>query len=109
MTSENRRGAQARFVGLAEAMAAEAFGVNMIEMRTRTRRHRAPEARQVAIYLAHTVCGISLRALSRFLGRHPSTAIHACRQVEARRDRAEFDRALDRMERQLRRAVEARP
>ena len=43
-------------------------------------------ARDVAIYLAHTERGESLRSLADATGTHPSTMMRAVRRVEARRD-----------------------
>ncbi len=43
-------------------------------------------ARDVAIYLAHTENGESLRALAGATGRHPSTVMRAVRRVESHRD-----------------------
>ncbi len=43
-------------------------------------------AREVAIYLAHTEGGESLRSLAGATGSHPSTVMRAVRRVEARRE-----------------------
>ena len=43
-------------------------------------------AREVAIYLAHTEGGESLRSLASATGTHPSTMMRAVRRVEARRE-----------------------
>lgn len=61
-----------RCAGLARAIFPEGGGVGA--------------AREVAIYLAHTGEGESLRALAGATGSHPSTVMRAVRRVEARRD-----------------------
>ena len=46
----------------------------------------ACSAREVAIYLAHTERGESIRALAGAIGNHPSTVMRTVRRVESRRD-----------------------
>lgn len=99
------RAGQQSLVGLAQAVVASAYGVTLREMRTRTRKIQAQEARQLATYLARVVFEIGLRELARETGRSPGTTCHACRKVEQRRDRPEFDRAVDYLEMQLRAAA----
>lgn len=57
------------------------------------RRGRAEvaQARQVAMYLAHVVLGLSLTDVGRRFGRDRTTAAHACRLVEDWRDDPAFD------------------
>lgn len=52
-------------------------------------------ARQVAMYLAHVCCGMSLTEVGQMFGRDRTTVAHGCRKVEGRRDDPLFDRALD--------------
>ncbi len=86
-------------VALTQEMIACALGVHVAEMRAPTRR-RAPvaQARQIAMYLMHVTFGFSLSAVGRHFGRDRTTAAHACRQVEDRRDDRDFDLLLDRLE-----------
>ena len=77
----------------------------MTEMRSRTRRLEAQKARQLATYLARVVFDISLRELARETGRSPGTAFYACKQVENRREKPEFDRTVDFLEHHLRAAA----
>lgn len=90
------RAAQA---ALAQEMIACALDVSIAEMRAPTRR-RAPvaHARQIAMYLTHVAFGFSLSAVGRYFGRDRTTAAHACRQIEDRRDNQDFDLLLDRLE-----------
>lgn len=60
---------------------------------TRGRAHVAL-ARQVAMYLAHVGCELSLTAVGRLFGRDRSTVAHACRRIENAREGPQFDRAL---------------
>lgn len=48
-------------------------------------------ARQIAMYMAHVALGISLNQIGQILGRDRTTARHACRVVEDRRDEPAFD------------------
>lgn len=59
---------------------------------------RVALARQVAMYLAHVGCGLSMTAAGRLFGRDRTTVAHACLIVEDRRDDPLFDRALDLLE-----------
>jgi len=55
-------------------------------------------ARQVAMYLAHVACGLTLAEVGRLFGRDRKTVAHACTLIENRRDDTSFDRALDLLE-----------
>lgn len=52
-------------------------------------------ARQVAMYLAHVSCGMTLTEVGAMFGRDRTTVAHACLKVEYRRDDPTFDRSLD--------------
>jgi chromosomal replication initiation ATPase DnaA len=75
------------------------FGVRPEDLNrlTRGRAHIAL-ARQVAMYLAHVACGMSLTDTGRLFGRDRTTVAHACGVIEDRRDDPVFDRALDLLE-----------
>lgn len=62
-------------------------------------------ARQVAMYLGHVACGLSLTAVGRVFERDRSTAAHACKRVEDRREDKDFDAALQMMETSVRTIV----
>lgn len=87
---------------LAGAVAA-AFGIPKHEITSRSRR-RAPAAfaRQAAIYLPHVGLGLSYTEAGRIFRRDRTTAAHACRIVEERRDDACLDACLDYLEAALR-------
>jgi hypothetical protein len=55
-------------------------------------------ARQIAMYLAHVSCGLTLTEVGRGFGRDRTTVAHACKLVEDRRDAPETDLALDYLE-----------
>ncbi|RMF33193.1 MAG: helix-turn-helix domain-containing protein [Alphaproteobacteria bacterium] len=59
-------------------------------------RQSAP--RSALVYLAHTSEGVSIRALSRQLGVHPSTVHRQVRRIEERRDDPLFDEAIFRLD-----------
>ena len=100
LRSDLERAAQ---VALMQETIARALDVPVNELRSPTRQ-RAPVAlaRQVAMYLSHVALGLSLSAVGRHFGRDRTTAAHACRQIEDRRDDRDFDLLLDRLERAVR-------
>ena len=82
-----------------ESAVAQVFGIRHAEL-FRATRGKAPVAlaRQVAMYLAHVACGLSLTDTGRLFGRDRTTVAHACGVIEDRRDDPLFDRALDLLE-----------
>jgi chromosomal replication initiation ATPase DnaA len=48
--------------------------------------------RQIAMYVAHTVLGLSMSEVGRGFGRDRTTVLHACHLIEDLRDDPEFDR-----------------
>lgn len=89
------------------AMVAAAFGLAAEELASE-RRGMADVAfaRQVAMYLAHTRLGLPLTAAGGLFQRDRTTARHACRQVEDRRDDPRVDRLLECLERGIDVAVD---
>ena len=71
--------------------------LDLIRLPTRGRA-KVAIARQVGMYLAHVACGLSLTDAGELFERDRTTAAHACRIVEERRENADFDRALQLME-----------
>jgi chromosomal replication initiation ATPase DnaA len=79
-----------------EPAVATVFGVDMEDLRAPTRRSaRAAFARQVAMYLAHVVCGLTLTEVGMLFARDRTTVAHACGVVEDRRDDPELDLRID--------------
>ena len=77
----------------------QVFGIAYKDLRRTTRgRAKVALARQVAMYLAHVGCGLSLTATGRLFERDRTTVAHACGVIEDRRDDPTFDRALDLLE-----------
>ncbi len=77
------------------SIVAAAFDVAASEMRSPTRgRAKVALARQAALYLAHVVLGLTLSDAGRLYGRDRTTAAHACRLIEDRRDEPGFDALL---------------
>lgn len=69
-------------------------------MRAATRRSaRAAFARQVAMYLAHVVCGLSVTEVGLIFARDRTTVAHACELIEDRSDEPELDARLEYLER----------
>jgi len=86
-------------VAFAREIVARAFQISVAEIIAPTRR-TAPVAlaRQTAMYLTHVVFGMSISSVGRHFGRDRTTASHACRQIEDRRDDPTFDLLVDRLE-----------
>jgi chromosomal replication initiation ATPase DnaA len=75
------------------------FMVRSADLWAGTRRHpRAAFARQVAMYLAHVTCGLTLTEVGEVFARDRTTVAHACGLVEDLRDAAAFDRSLELLE-----------
>jgi Bacterial dnaA protein helix-turn-helix len=55
-------------------------------------------ARQVAMYLAHVGCGLTMTAAGSLFGRDRTTVAHACLIIEDRRDDPLFDHAVELLE-----------
>lgn len=82
-----------------DQLVSRVFGVARGELRTATRgRAKVALARQVAMYLAHVVYGLSLTDVGRIFERDRTTVAHACAIVEDRRDDQIFDRVMDNLE-----------
>lgn len=99
-----RRGAQSAkseiVIHCLKAVVAPALGIRPEVMHS-ARRGCAEEAfaRQVAMYLAHTRLGLPFAHVGACFGRDRTTAAHACRTVEERREDPQIDAILDNMER----------
>lgn len=83
---------------LAVSVAAAAVGAARAEVIGNGRSHRAVLARQVAMYLLHVGCSLSLGRVSAALGRDRTTVAYAVRTMEARRDDPPFDAWLQALE-----------
>lgn len=94
-------------IGLAQAIAAQAYGLSLKELEARNR--MADEARLVAMYLARVVLGLGLRETGRRFGRNHKAVLNACRRVEEAREDPSFDRTVEWLETVLRRAAGATP
>jgi chromosomal replication initiation ATPase DnaA len=89
---------------LAQAIVAQVYSLPAAELRGKTRgRPIAARARQVVLYLAHTVFAMSPGQLAAEFGRDRSTVRHACDVVAQRRQSDdEFDSTLRWLEAHLR-------
>jgi chromosomal replication initiation ATPase DnaA len=63
------------------------------------------QARQLALYLAHTTLGLTYTEAGRLFERDRTTAAHACRRIEDRRELARVDQLVDCLERAARHAA----
>jgi chromosomal replication initiation ATPase DnaA len=97
---EPRRSELGLAVRLLETLVASAFQIDASALRARTRGTASVAfARQVAMYLAYTRLGLPSAIAGAVFGRDRTTAAHACRLVEERRDDPRIDSALDYLER----------
>lgn len=84
---------------LAEVVTAAAAHIPCHRLRQRQRGRRpAAEARQIAMYLAHIVFGLSYTRVGICFGRDRTTVRHACALIEDRRDDPARDMALSALE-----------
>lgn len=75
-----------------EMAVAAAFAIPSAELWAPTRRSATSAlARQTAMYLAHVAFGLSFTEVGEIFGRDRSTAAHACRRTESRRDDPHMD------------------
>lgn len=82
-----------------ELVVCPALGVTCNELRARTRsRASVAFARQVAMYLAHVVYGMSLKDAAALFRRDRTTAAHACSVIEDKRDDPAFDTFMEHIE-----------
>jgi DnaA-like protein len=94
------REAYGQICWLMEEVVAAKFAVPVAELRRPSRRSAdVAFARQTAMYLAYAVFGLNHNQVGRLFRRDRTTARHACRLIERRRDDAAFDRVLQSLER----------
>ncbi len=92
-----------------EETVAQVFGVEGGDLRRATRgRAKVARARQVAMYLAHIACGMSLTEVGRTFARDRTTVSHACGVIEDGRDDPTFDRVLELLEQVVQALLQAR-
>ena len=88
-----------RLCDAAALATAAAFAVPVGELQAATRRSPyVALARQSAMYLSHVAFGVNLSAVGRAFGRDRTTAAHACRLIEDRRDDPAVDAVLASLE-----------
>jgi chromosomal replication initiation ATPase DnaA len=91
-----------------ESAVAAVFEVKIHELQARSRGSaRTAFARQVAMYLAHVACGISLTDVGLLFGRDRTTVSHACSLVEDMRDDADLDCRLEHLEQAVASLIDA--
>lgn len=89
-----------RLRSLIEETIVSVFGVGRSELRGLSRgRQDVAQARQIAMYLAHVSCGLSMTRVGVIFGRDRTTIAHACSVIEDRRDDESFDYILELLER----------
>lgn len=91
-----------RAASFLEGLVALAFGIRGDALlKTRRGEAQVAVARQVGMYLAHTRLSLSYTSAGAFFGRDRTTAAHACRKVEERREDAGFDAIVGCLERTI--------
>jgi chromosomal replication initiation ATPase DnaA len=92
-----------RKLGAMKMAVAAAFDVPPAELLARGRgRASVSLARQTAMYLAHVAFGLSLTKVGHVFGRDRTTAAHACRRMEDRREDPRLDSLLATLEQAFR-------
>jgi len=84
---------------LAMSLAAYALDVPLALVEDDRRGGPASFARQVAMYIANVVFGMSMSRVAGAFGRDRSTVAHACKSVEERREDERFDKWIGALER----------
>jgi hypothetical protein len=84
---------------IVEHCVVSAFGVSREALYAPGRSHaKVALARQVAMYLAHVICGLTLTQVGELFQRDRTTVAHGCGVVEDLRDAPEMDRVLSILE-----------
>lgn len=100
-----RRGVRRRAV--IESVVCAAFGRRVRELRADSRQGATTAfARQCAMYLSHVVLGLNYSECGRAFGRDRTTAAHACRVIEERRDDTRMDAVIAALEAECRTKLE---
>lgn len=95
MLPAERRAACARVV----SVVASARNVEVKSLFHRTRSEiRIAAARQLAMYLCHTLLGFSMTDVGHYFGRDRTTVAHACAAIEDSRDDSQIDREIEALE-----------
>jgi len=78
--------------GIIAEVVSASLNVDLTEILSSRRCRRGVSlARQISMYLAHTVYEIPMRRIARAYGRDRTTVSYACRVVEEMRDEPRFD------------------
>ncbi len=67
-------------------LVARHFNLKQSDLRTASRSPRVTTPRQIAMYLVRRHCSLSFPEIARRFRRHHTTALHACRQIDTKRD-----------------------
>ena len=80
----------------------DAYKVSLLQIFSSSRgKFKIAEARQVAMYLVHTLFGKSMNEVAVFFNRDRTTISHACVKIEEMRDGVEFDQMVECLEEKL--------
>jgi len=87
------------YCNLSVIFTAKYYDVQIHELMSRTRANaQAAQARQIAVYLAHTLFSVSYRDVALYFRRDRTTVAYACRVIEDHRDSRIFDEKLSMVE-----------
>ena len=90
-------------------IAAALFNVSGRELRQPGRTSTSvARVRQIAMYVAHVVLGLSMKEVGHGFGRDRTTVLHACHLIEDMRDDPDFDAIVAMCERVARAALRGR-
>jgi len=99
VTANERKGE----IGLAQAVAAHAFGLALPDLQARNR--KSDRARQLGMYLARMSLKLGLCETARGFGRNHRAVVQACQRIEDAREDPAFDRTVEWLEMLVRRAA----
>lgn len=99
LTATDRKGE----IGLAQAVAAHAFGLALPDLERRSQ--KTDRARQLGMYLARMALKLGLRETARGFGRNHRAVVQACHRIEDAREDPTFDRTVEWLEALVRRAA----
>ncbi|MCF6320978.1 MAG: hypothetical protein L3J32_04330 [Rhizobiaceae bacterium] len=87
------------FCNLSVIFTAKYYQIPIHELMSKTRaKAQAAQARQIAIYIAHTTFSVPYREAALYFHRDRTTVAHACRVIEDHRDNRIFDEKLTMVE-----------
>ena len=93
LLAEDSRGAAPLSPDLVIDFVTRHFNLRVADLRSPSRSPRLTTPRQIGMYLLRRHCGLSYPEIGQCFDRHHTTAMHACRRIEERREKQSSLRA----------------